>query len=74
MRLVGGKVVPETFEVDSLSAFHQFLRCRSIEAKVPNGGTVVHGFPPSDTGQKCVHDDQLFGLRWELRGIGVGHH
>ena len=71
---IGGEVVPEIVEVNPLSPPDERLRRRTVEAKMPDAGIVVDGFPSGDTGEERVHDHELCGFGGIHCRVGVSDH
>ena len=58
MRGIGGKIIPEMFEINPLAAGHQRQRRLAEEMEMPEIAQQEHVVPFADAGQERLHQHQ----------------
>src|SRR5262245_12085475 len=71
---IGGEVVIETVEQDSLATGNEPLDVGATEVEMPYPGIQELLLPGAKPGKRCVHDGPPVHAVWELGGERVTHH
>src|SRR6266851_529437 len=74
MASVGGKIIPEMFEVDALAAVDQRQRRLAVKMEMPEISHQPYVAPVSYSWQKGVHQHNAIHLARILRCISVRNH
>src|SRR5438093_7262146 len=71
---ISGKVIPNSIQVDALSACHKPLSIGTVNIEVPDPGIQKNLRPWLDSRDGSIHDNEFLDLVWIQRRIGVRHH
>src|SRR5262249_58780630 len=71
---ISRKFIPEPIEIDSLAAFHQPLRIRSVEGEMPECVATDNVIPRPYSGKRGIDEDELAYAAWILGGKCITNH